>query len=161
MVAQTVDLPPASDRMARRPKRATTSRRLPVPVQNGSLATATEGPTTVRPIEKDLPASAYSEYAPPVPESERNQAVANEVIQRLRYFYRGTDQTYVWGDLCIYYRKNDRRHFLAPDVFVVQGVATHPRRAYLAWEEGVFPQFVLEVVSPRTWRRDNGVKKDL
>ena len=48
---------------------------------------------------------------------------------------------------------------IAPDVFVVHGVAKGMRTKYLVWEEGKAPDFVLEVASPSTWREDEGSKR--
>lgn len=49
---------------------------------------------------------------------------------------RGFADTYVTGDLLLYYRLNDRRRSVAPDLMVVKGVDTGPRRSYVLWEEG-------------------------
>ena len=48
---------------------------------------------------------------------------------------------------------------LAPDVFVVFGVPNRMRDSYVTYDEGKPPDFVLEVLSESTWRRDMGVKK--
>ena len=49
----------------------------------------------------------------------------------------------------------------APDVYVVFGVANRPRESYVVWEEGKPPDFVLEIVSPSSQRRDVKEKPDL
>ena len=51
---------------------------------------------------------------------------------------------------------------VVPDVFVVFGVPKQPPRDnWLSWQEGKFPDFVLEVTSRHTRRRDEGPKRDL
>jgi hypothetical protein len=56
-------------------------------------------------------------------------------------------------------RRARRKHQLAPDVFVAF-VPERPRTSYDADAEGVFPPFVLEVVSPASTERDQGEKHD-
>jgi Uma2 family endonuclease len=109
-----------------------------------------------------LPALAYPDYAPPVVESERNDELRDELIQRLRLHFGSDPYCYIWGDLAMYYVKNNPRKWVAPDVFIVRGVpAKPPRRVYFTWEEGKFPDFVLELVSESTVRRDLGFKRRL
>ncbi len=69
------------------------------------------------------------------------------------------EDVYVSGDLLIYYQEGNPRVSIAPDVFVVYGVAKRKRPTYLLWEEGKAPDFVLEVASPNTWREDEGAKR--
>ena len=56
-----------------------------------------------------------------------------------------------------------QRAFRGPDVFWVGGVdPTRERQAWIAWEEdGRLPDFILELLSPKTARNDRTVKKDL
>ena len=55
-----------------------------------------------------------------------------------------------------------KRAFRGPDVFWVGGVEPRERDAWVAWEEdGRLPDFILELLSPKTARNDRTVKKDL
>ena len=47
---------------------------------------------------------------------------------------------------------------VVPDVFVVTGTDEVPRFSYKIWEVGIVPQFVMEVASAATRRRDRDVK---
>ena len=51
--------------------------------------------------------------------------------------------------------------WVEPDVLVAFGVGGHDRRSYVIWQEGRPPDFVLEVTSVSTWRRDRDVKPSL
>ena len=51
------------------------------------------------------------------------------------------------------------RRMLAPDVFVIFGVPKRQRFSYVVWDEGKPPDFVLEILSGSTWRRDTVDKK--
>ena len=50
---------------------------------------------------------------------------------------------------------------VAPDVFVSFGARKRQRRSYVVWDEGKPPDFVLEVLSSSTWRRDVGTKRTI
>ncbi len=69
-------------------------------------------------------------------------------------FFRNDPQVYVSRNLLIYYVKGDPKKNIAPDVFVVRGAPKGDRRVYYLWEEGVAPQFVIEISSQYTWKED-------
>ena len=81
-------------------------------------------------------------------------------VSALRIRYQDRPDVYVAGDMLVYYRMNDNRTRIAPDVYVVFGAAgNHRRRSWIISREGKPPDFVLEVASPRTWARDAGDKR--
>ena len=75
------------------------------------------------------------------------------LIELLRRQYAGTP-TYVSGNLLLYYVEGNPKKRVAPDVFVVKGVAQHDRRVFKLWEEGIAPQVVIEVSSKGTAEED-------
>ena len=85
-----------------------------------------------------------------------------DFIQMLQHHF-SDEPVYVSGNLFIYYEPGNTRtpESVAPDVFVVHGVAKKRRRTYLTWEEGKTPDFVLEVSSHSTHRNDIREKKAL
>ena len=69
------------------------------------------------------------------------------------------DDVLVATELAVYYRRGDSETFLQPDVQVAFGVGcAEDRNSYRVWEEGKAPDFVLEVASPSTARRDARLK---
>ena len=48
--------------------------------------------------------------------------------------------------------------WLEPDVLVAFGVGGQRRRSYAIWQEGKPPEFVMEIASVSTWRRDRDEK---
>jgi hypothetical protein len=61
--------------------------------------------------------------------------------------------------LFIYYEKGNPKAVIAPDVFVIFGVAKKERRSYKVWEEdNQVPDFVLEITSKSTVSEDQGTK---
>ena len=64
--------------------------------------------------------------------------------------------------MLIYYLINRNDLSIAPDVYAVFGAAgNHPRDSWLVWREGKAPDFVMEIASQSTWRRDVAQKRDI
>ena len=85
---------------------------------------------------------------------------------------RGRSDYFVGGNMFVYYSYeqaqavaadlNDRRHYRGPDIFYVGGVeARSGRKCWVVWEEGRYPEVIVELLSPSTARTDRTVKKDL
>lgn len=97
----------------------------------------------------------------PMAETDWHRKLLMALIQIIEHHFRDHDDVYVSGDLLIYYKMGDNTKSVAPDVFVVQGVAKKQRGTYLTWEEAHTPDFVIELASPSTFRHDLTGKKDL
>jgi len=63
--------------------------------------------------------------------------------------------------MLLYYEEGNPTTCVAPDVFVVQGVAKRERRTYRLWEEGQPPAVVFEITSRGTRLEDLGTKRAL
>jgi Uma2 family endonuclease len=72
--------------------------------------------------------------------------------------YFAHEQTYVSGDLLLYYEEGNPRQFVVPDVFVVKNHPNQNRRVYKLWEEKRTPDIVFEITSPSTKKVDLGSK---
>jgi Uma2 family endonuclease len=81
--------------------------------------------------------------------------------EALKDYFREALQIYVAGNMLVYYEEGDPAACVAPDVFVVQGVAKQERRSYKLWEEGRPPAVVFEVTSRSTRLEDQGTKRAL
>ena len=79
----------------------------------------------------------------------------------LDIYFRDRPDVAVEGFRLLYYVEGEPRSRVAPDVFVVIEAPKRRRRTYLLWEEPKGPDFVLEVTSWSTRRRDQGFKRDL
>lgn len=116
-----------------------------------------EPPVGTLPEEVEYPSSdgvAFAETAWHATAKIRAQeALAQHFIDRLGVV--------VGCDMLMFYREGDNQASLAPDVYVAFGVGSHNRDNYRVWEEGKPPEFVLEVVSRGTLRRDLETKRDL
>src|ERR1700757_1155343 len=81
--------------------------------------------------------------------------------EALRDHFRDAPQVYVAGNMLLYYEEGNPTSCVAPDVFVVQGVAKRERRAYRVWEEGQPPTVVCEITSRASRLEDMGTKRAL
>ena len=97
----------------------------------------------------------------PMAETDWHRKLLMELLQIIDHHFREHDDVYVSGDLLIYYKMGDNTKSVAPDIFVVRGVAKKQRGTYLTWEESHTPDFVLELASPSTVQHDLTRKKDL
>ena len=97
----------------------------------------------------------------PMAETDWHRKRLMELLQIIDHHFREHDDVYVSGDLLIYYKMGDNTKSVAPDIFVVRGVAKKQRGTYLTWEESHTPDFVLELASPSTVQHDLTRKKDL
>ncbi len=79
----------------------------------------------------------------------------------LKTHFRNRPDVYVSGNIFVYYVEGDSRRSVSPDILMSFGVGQRDRRTYKTWEEGKAPDFVLEVASPSTSRRDLRDKRDI
>jgi Uma2 family endonuclease len=79
--------------------------------------------------------------------------------EALRDHFREDPQLYVAGNMLLYYEEGNPAACVAPDVFVVRGVAKRERRTYRLWEEGQAPAVVFEITSRGSRLEDLGTKR--
>lgn len=79
--------------------------------------------------------------------------------EALRDYFHDDPQMYVAGNMLLYYEEGNPAACVAPDVFVVQGVAKGERRTYRLWEEGQAPVVVFEITSRGSRLEDLGTKR--
>jgi Putative restriction endonuclease len=108
-------------------------------------------------------------YDPLYPDSDGKPMADNQEqfdwIQKLQgnlsYLFTRDGRAVVAGDNLIYPEQGNTRLSMAPDVYVALGRPTEPPRgSYKLWEEdGVFPQVVIEVLSPNNTTGEMLVKR--
>ena len=81
----------------------------------------------------------------------------------LRHYYRNRRDVLISVDNFVYYQEGSPNVKLAPDIMVAfdvdPGQVVRPD-SYLTWIVGKPPDFVMEVASKSTWRKDLGSKRD-
>jgi Uma2 family endonuclease len=75
-------------------------------------------------------------------------------VEALRHYFRAEPDVYVSGNLLFYYEQGNPYKSFAPDVFVVFGVPNYKRPIYKIWEEGKAPDFIIEITSKTTRKKD-------
>ena len=110
----------------------------------------------------DLSIEYPSSDGEPMAENKWQYVAMTDTVSVLENHFIDRTDVFVGGDMLMYYRMNDNRTQVAPDVFVVFGAAgKHFRDSWIVWREGKGPDFVMEVASPSTWQRDAGEKRDI
>ena len=61
-------------------------------------------------------------------------------------------------DLALLFEQDNPRAVVAPDLMVAIAAGRHHRSSFKLWEEPTVPDFALEVLSEKTWRKDVEVK---
>ena len=121
------------------------------PTPHIPIQTEYDDPTIVYPCEDDEPLA----------ETEYQYWPITYLVAALKAFFGWRDDVYAQGDMFVYFRMNDPRSVVAPDVFVVFGAqGNHKRNSWLIWREGGRqPNFVVEVASESTWQWDASGKR--
>ncbi|MCX7838402.1 MAG: Uma2 family endonuclease [Anaerolineae bacterium] len=94
-------------------------------------------------------------------ETDKHRRELTALIEALIAFFKNVPDVYVSGNLMLYYEEGNPTASVAPDVFVVKGVAKKERRIYKLWEEGKAPDVVIELTSRSTRLEDLGSKRAL
>lgn len=144
------------------------------PLQSGSPTGVGTRPPR-RPSLATIHAAALYRPVPPVAcdddgyPHDDSAPVENDYHDRLRAYlgstmrarYRDRDDVYAATDLGVYFEQGNRSAVVVPDLMVVFGASPHHRLSYKLWQEPKVPDFVAEVLSEPTWRRDLTVKPPL
>ena len=113
----------------------------------------------VPPVECDDDGYPYRDGAPV--ESTLHEELRTYASSALRVRYAAREDVFVAAELGLFFERGNRKALLVPDALVSFGVDAAHRLSYKAWAEGAIPDFVLELLSARTWRRDVVVKPPL
>ena len=110
--------------------------------------------------QADLPEETEEEKLTPAP---LHVALCTGLQVGLDLRYAGRDDVLAVQELGLYYDSvaGARPGRAAPDLAVVFGASRRGRTSYVFWRERKVPAFALEVLSPSTWRRDVGIKRDI
>ena len=83
----------------------------------------------------------------------------NTLSDQLSRYFEMDAYIHIGIDNFIYYREGDITKFVAPDIYVVLGVAKYPlRRSFYTWSEGAVPTTIFEFLSDATANQDRHEK---
>lgn len=108
------------------------------------------------------PSDLYSDE--PSVETELHLEQIMLLIKCLKWLWKDRYDFYAAGNLSIYYSPNQKKseYFRGPDFFVVLETERKTRKSWVVWEEdGKYPNFILEILSPTTANTDREYKKEL
>lgn len=97
----------------------------------------------------------------PMPEVDSHVEQLAYLRGAARMLLEGVERVHVGGNTFLYYDVDDPGHNVCPDIYIAFGVERRLREIYLAFEEGVFPQLVIEIISKSTRKDDLGRKVEL
>ena len=109
--------------------------------------------------DRDLPSSDGLPM-----ESDQQYDTMTYTVDALRQRFRRRPDVYVMGDVLVYDTGRPDAEgpvspvWIGPDVLVAFGVENRKRRSYVIWQEGKPPDFVMEIASPSTSKRDREEK---
>lgn len=103
----------------------------------------------------------YPETDSAAVESTIHEKLRRYAIDALRVHYAARADFFVAADLGLFFERGDRSALVAPDLLVAFGAGGQNRGSYKLWEEPKPPDFVLELLSVRTWRNDVEAKPGL
>jgi len=84
------------------------------------------------------------------------------LLSCLELLWKNRNDFFAAGNLSIYYNplRIRTKKFIGPDFFVVLNTEWKPRTSWTIWEENdQYPNVIVEVLSPKTARKDKGKKK--
>jgi Uma2 family endonuclease len=97
----------------------------------------------------------------PMGETEKHVIQLAQLLECLRTYFVSEPNVYVSGNNMMYYDEGNPRKRVCPDVYVTLGIPKRERRSYRLWIEGKAPDFIMELLSGETRKRDFGFKKKL
>lgn len=110
--------------------------------------------------QADLPEETEEEKLTPSP---LHVLVCADLFAGLRSHYDERDDVTAGVELGHYYDTHPGLDpgRVAPDLSVVFGAGPRLHSSFVFWRQRRTPAFVMEVLSPATWRRDLGIKRDI
>ena len=97
----------------------------------------------------------------PMGETDKHVKQLARLLGVLDARFASEPDVYVSGNNMMYYEEGNPRKKVSPDIYVTLGISKRERRSYRLWVEGKAPDFILELLSGETRRRDFGFKKKL
>ena len=108
------------------------------------------------PTEDDLPCDDGEPM-----ETARHREQMNLLIESLQAYWKEERKYYTGGNMFMHYDLNDKRKFRGPDFFLVLDTENRERKSWVVWQEGKYPDMIIELLSDTTRKIDKNAKKTL
>ena len=141
----------------------------PLPALRTEAAAAAPPPSLavrhMRALYRPVPPVGYDDEGHPesdsaAVESDTHEDIRAYAVRALRIRYAARPGFYAASDMGLLFERGNRAAVMAPDLLVSFGAGDRRRPSYKLWQEPV-PDLVLELLSPKTWRRDVEAKPGL
>ncbi len=145
-------------------------------MRTGTGAAAAVPPPTVTPqpslavrharaLYRPVPPVGYDDEGHPESDSAAVESVIHDdirayAVRALRVRYMERPAFFAASDLGLLFERGNPAAVMAPDLLVALGAGGQARSSYKLWEAPV-PDLVMELLSPKTWRRDVEAKPGL
>ena len=118
-----------------------------------------------RALYRPVPPVGYDDEGHPESDSAAVESVTHDdirayAVRALRVRYMERPGFFAGSDLGLLFERGNPAAVMAPDLLVAFGAGDHARSSYKLWQEPV-PDLVMELLSPKTWRRDVEAKPAL
>ena len=99
----------------------------------------------------------------PEMESSLHALQLRMLVNILEWYWRDRNDFFIGDNLTVYFsREQLKTHdFRGPDFFLVKGVERRHRPSWVVWEEGKFPDLIIELLSESTATIDRHIKKTI
>ena len=98
----------------------------------------------------------------PMAETDFHVEQITTLSDQFKRYFETNELVHIAVDSFIYYSEGDIGKCVAPDIYIVFGVAKHPlRRSFYTWAEGAVPVVVFEFLSTSTAHQDRNKKLEL
>lgn len=97
-------------------------------------------------------------------ETDWHRRAIDLLLEILWFFWRDRQDFHAAGNMFLYYdlEQSQKRNYRGPDFFVVKGTTRKPRGCWTVWKEGgLYPHFILELLSPTTAKVDRTTKRQI
>jgi len=110
-----------------------------------------------------MPAATELLSDEPEMESSLHALQLRLLVNILEWHWRDRGDFFIGANLTIYFsREQLKTHdFRGPDFFLVNGVERRHRNSWVVWEEGKFPDLIIELLSDSTAAIDREIKKEI
>ena len=118
-----------------------------------------------RALYRPVPPVGYDDEGHPEHDSRAVESVTHEdirayAVRALRIRFAAHPGFFAASDLGLLFERGNPAAVMSPDLLVAFGAGHRKRPSYKLWQEPV-PDLVLELLSPKTWRRDVEAKPGL
>ena len=141
----------------------------PLPALRTEAAAAAPPPSLavrhMRALYRPVPPVGYDDEGHPESDSAAVESVTHEdvrayAVRALRIRFAGHPGFFAASDLGLLFERGNPAAVMAPDLLVSFGAGHRKRPSYKLWQEPL-PDLVVELLSPKTWRRDVEAKPGL